>query len=351
MKKRYIFLLLFLLLVPLTGIKAITWGMIKNLDTAWSGYGCYFLYNGDNQDYNYSFTPTYTSQSHTTSNDVRCHSGGFENGETGLYPLTNMYGCNLTPAQFKSARSTDSDNINGVYNGGGYNISYNNWSSSGASIADCIAGVIIGNSDLSQRRTEIEENILVEAQKNSDFLSSEEMEKMKAYYSDFNDDTQFCFVRGHQGDEYATYFGHIYADITFQDYLFHDSSTKDTDKRELITFPSDAPSDDAFSITVFPDITQTIEILDLKEYNGQMTDNHSVIVLNKGKLITDASICNKEVIDAFIQDDEEAIDSLDDEVLKDVIDGKKEDLIIVQGDAIYTLTTSDNQKNNEQKNV
>ena len=39
-----------------------------------------------------------------------------------------------------------------------------------------------------------------------------------------------------------------------------------------------------------------------------------------------------------------------DELLKDVIDGKKEDLIIVQGNAIYTLTTSDNQKNNKQKN-
>jgi len=39
-----------------------------------------------------------------------------------------------------------------------------------------------------------------------------------------------------------------------------------------------------------------------------------------------------------------------DELLKDVIDGKKEDLIIVQGNAIYTLTTLDNQMNNKQKN-
>ena len=39
-----------------------------------------------------------------------------------------------------------------------------------------------------------------------------------------------------------------------------------------------------------------------------------------------------------------------DELLKSVIDGKKTDLIIVQENTIYTLTTSDNQKNNEQKN-
>ena len=39
-----------------------------------------------------------------------------------------------------------------------------------------------------------------------------------------------------------------------------------------------------------------------------------------------------------------------DELLKDVIDGKKEDLIIVQGNTKYTLTTSDNKKNNEKKN-
>jgi len=39
-----------------------------------------------------------------------------------------------------------------------------------------------------------------------------------------------------------------------------------------------------------------------------------------------------------------------DELLKDVIGGKKENLITVQGNAIYTLTTSDNQKNNKQKN-
>jgi len=38
-----------------------------------------------------------------------------------------------------------------------------------------------------------------------------------------------------------------------------------------------------------------------------------------------------------------------DELLKDVIEGKKEDLIIVQENTIYTLTTSDNQKNNEKK--
>ena len=39
-----------------------------------------------------------------------------------------------------------------------------------------------------------------------------------------------------------------------------------------------------------------------------------------------------------------------DELLKDVIGGKKENLITVQGNVIYTLTTSDNQKNNKQKN-
>ena len=38
-----------------------------------------------------------------------------------------------------------------------------------------------------------------------------------------------------------------------------------------------------------------------------------------------------------------------DELLKDVIGGKKEDLITVHGNIIYTLTTSDNQKNNQQK--
>ena len=39
-----------------------------------------------------------------------------------------------------------------------------------------------------------------------------------------------------------------------------------------------------------------------------------------------------------------------DELLKSVIDAKKTDLIIVQENIIYSLTTSDNQKNNEQKN-
>ena len=39
-----------------------------------------------------------------------------------------------------------------------------------------------------------------------------------------------------------------------------------------------------------------------------------------------------------------------DELLKDVIDGKKEGLIAVQGNTIYTLTTSDNQKNYKIKN-
>ena len=39
-----------------------------------------------------------------------------------------------------------------------------------------------------------------------------------------------------------------------------------------------------------------------------------------------------------------------DKLLRDIINGKKEDLITVQENTIFTLTTSDNQKNNEQKN-
>ena len=39
-----------------------------------------------------------------------------------------------------------------------------------------------------------------------------------------------------------------------------------------------------------------------------------------------------------------------DQLLKDVIGGKKENLITIQGYVIYSLTTSDNQENNKQKN-
>jgi len=65
------------------------------------------------------------------------------------------------------------------------------------------------------------------------------------------------------------------------------------------------------------------------------------IINNKDPIINDIMI-NKTR--------NELINHKMDELLKDVISGKKENLITVQGNVIYTLTTSDNQKNTKQKN-
>lgn len=327
-------LVMLLLIIPFTNAKAISWGMIKNIDSSWKSssgysYSCYFLRNGDGQDYNYSLTPTYTYHTHVASDgkehstgnyDSRCNGGGFENGQTGLYPLTGKTDCKLLPDQFRRAKEDDTNNVNGVFNGGGVNISYDKWSTSGTTIAECIAGVIIGNSDLSQRKTPIEQNIMIEAKKNSDFLSSEQIDQMKQLDSSFNDDTEFCFVRGHSGDEYATYFGHVYADLSFDGDMLHSSKTKDSDKRELVVIPSSMPDDDSFGITVFPDVTKTMDIVDLKSKKGEMQDNDSVIVTLKGKLVTDKTLCSKEVIDAYIQNDDEAIGELPEDIITTIED-------------------------------
>ena len=346
MKKRYL-LLLFLLLVPFTDIKAISWGIIKDLDTSWKSsdgysYGCYFLHNGEGQDGHYTYTPTYTGRAHSTGNttgsqgaaedlkhDARCLSGKMYSSDpdadhsganyVGLYPFTGATSCKLLPEQFLG--ESKSDDRYGCSNGGCTNISYDNWTKSGGnvSIAECIAATIIINSDA--QTDDVEENIMIEAKKNSDFLSSSDINLLQGYYSDFNDDTEFCFVRGHHGDEYATYFGHAYADLTFSDEFLHSSSNKDSQNREIVTIPSSMPSDDSFNISIYPNVNNAMEILKLKELDGQMMDTDSLVVLNKGKLVTDPTLCSKEVIDAFIQDDEEAMEEIDPEILNQILDG------------------------------
>ena len=78
-----------------------------------------------------------------------------------------------------------------------------------------------------------------------------------------------------------------------------------------------------------------------KECNSTDFFNGICIINNKDSSIKDEMINN---IRSGI------LEHTMDELLRSVIEGKKEDLIIVQENTIYTLTTSDNQKNNEQKN-
>ena len=317
-RKIFILLVMLLLIIPFANAKAISWGMLTNIDSPWTAtntleYSCYFLFNGEGQDGNYSYTPTYTPHIHTSNRgggrnkntgeyDTRCKKSDFSN----MYPLTAEGDCKLLPSQYNSA--TKDSNTNQHYSGGGNNISYDKWSSSGTSIADCIAATIISNSDISN--TMVEQNIFIEAKKNSDFLSSDQMSQMKELDSSFNDDTEFCFVRGHEGNEYATYFGHVYADLSFEGDMLHSSKTKDSNKREIVVIPSSMPDDASFGITVFPDVTETMDIVDLKSKNGQMQDNDSVIVTLNGKLVTDKTLCSKDVIDAYIQNDDKAIAEL-----------------------------------------
>ena len=78
-----------------------------------------------------------------------------------------------------------------------------------------------------------------------------------------------------------------------------------------------------------------------KECNATDLFNGICIINNKDSEIKDEMINNIR---------SELFNHNMDELLKDVIDGKKEDLVTVQGDIIYTLTTSDNQNSNEKKN-
>ena len=79
----------------------------------------------------------------------------------------------------------------------------------------------------------------------------------------------------------------------------------------------------------------------VKECNATDFFNGFCIINNKDSTAKDDLIENIR---------SEILNHTMDELLKDVISGKKTDLITVQGNSIYTLTTSDNQMNNKQKN-
>jgi len=79
----------------------------------------------------------------------------------------------------------------------------------------------------------------------------------------------------------------------------------------------------------------------VKECNATDFFNGICIVNNKDSTVKDDMIDNIR---------NELLNHTLDELLKDVINGKKTDLITVQGNSIFTITTSDNQMNNKQKN-
>jgi len=214
--KNIILIIILLLIVPLYQCKAVS---TLGLDDEWPGYHCYFLAGDKEANF---YVPTFTfrelqgktalepSNTDNYKPNFQCLDSTFQGRDPVLSPQT------CEPNIYIMQQNNDCSGT--CCSGGCNNYYYSDWSKQFSGNApytsnpkDCMAAGII--SSVAFGRNEIQPTLFVEAGKNSDFYSEDDMNHIKeTLYSDFDDDTNFCFARRYGSSDSSVffYFGHPY---------------------------------------------------------------------------------------------------------------------------------------------
>ncbi|MBR4830789.1 MAG: hypothetical protein IKZ96_03385 [Bacilli bacterium] len=331
MKKKFKYLLLCLVVLLPIGVSAIKTDSIK-LSESKDGYYCYLLAN-DSEGAN-SYDPYYSYRMYagysTDKPTPRCFDSIYNNKDAFLDSPNCFFDFNKTLISL-----SDSEIKKTVYH------SYSNWSSKisesnkyFSTMEDCIAASMITSSTGSGKYHN--QILFVEAKSNSEFYTDSEMQTIKNdIYSDFKDDTQFCYAatmyRQDSAYPLAVYYGYPMFIVDYRGAGDKDDSTYntlvkefDSDKKAIINFSgvsiTSSPSrrgdaeEGKIVIDGFPyadDSTITFEELDKIAYSGNQS-NVYFLVDSSGNLITDSQTCSglaaesgldSTVIDNTIEDE------------------------------------------------
>lgn len=332
MKKIFKYLLLCLIILIPFGASAINTSSVK-LDEYMEGYYCYLLAN-DSGGSN-SYDPYYSSRMYagysTEKPTPRCFDSVYNNRDAFLDTPNCFFNFYKTIESLK-----DKDIKNTVYH------SYSNWNSKitdsnkyFTTMQDCIAASMITSGTGSGKYHN--QVLFVEAKSNTEFYSADEMNTIKSdIYSDFKDDTQFCFAATmyRQDNEFplAVYYGYPFFVVDYRgvgdkDETGYNALVKefDSNKKAIINFsgvptttsPSRRGDSEEGKIVIdgFPrveDSTITFDELYKIAYSGNQS-NVYFLVDDSGKLITDSKTCTglaaeagveSTVIDSTIEDEE-----------------------------------------------
>ena len=293
--KIFLLLLLSLSIIPISSSKA-----VPTLDEEWPGYHCYFL-AGDKEATFYVPTFTFRELQGTTALEpsntsnykpnFQCLDSSFQGRE----PVLNSQTCEPNIYVMQNDDCSGTCCLNGC---GDYY--YSDWSKQFSGLEpytsnpkDCMAAAII--SSVALGGNEIQPNLFIEAGKNSDFYSEDDMNHIRdTLYSDFNDDTNFCFARryGNGDSNVFFYFGHPYRMYDYYEDFEEGNILMPNDAGTLVSFMFL----DNMTQTTFPDAYYVIDKDDDEfEYfydpNNLSFVGSAYIITENNQLITNSEDC------------------------------------------------------------
>lgn len=342
-KKRIsIIISLFLLLFPFASINAEYKITLDDLKKSWDGYYCYVLANGENPGTS-KYIPTFTYREYAAytgglnlnkNENPMCLPGAHKNdgntytytliGGGVYYPIFNEVNCEINLFELLQSNSSRD-----YHHGGGKTYAYKDWKKKSVSIQDaysnypldCMAAATVIGDALEEKDAQMQKKMYIEVVKNSDVYDDTDMENMKKFDPDFNDDTNFCFIHNGGGGTSSTdyskgmvYYGHPFIYIDFSIISEGDETIVGKDekyKRTVFTFEKQDEKGefiDGIRILHFPvthdnyadladesqDVSVPVSIEksalgDLNDHN--FVDSSTYILTNNGKLITDPQEC------------------------------------------------------------
>lgn len=288
-----------------------------DLNEEWPGYHCYIMaYDADATEYYNLFT---FREIEGMSNKVvvdNPNSQCLDSSYQGRVPILGPGRCevNLWSIVGPLDESSDSEHDGACHDNTCYYLTYSHWKHNVTQASmyssyptDCIAGSMMAyNID----GNHIYPVLYIEAGKNSDFYDEEEMEFIKNNYSNqFDDDTNFCFVKknGQGNGDVMFYFGHPFRVYNYMDddgggyskVIIPDEGDMGNlgggfINTDIFDDVSSSQEDGDLIVELFPSAYSVKNIDGIKEYFNENIDHTGesfILVGAADKLITDQSEC------------------------------------------------------------